>query len=62
MVDSLLVIHQQREDTARIALCYAGLLCSWIALTISAWVSEEVLAIKKDCGSHDKKTPARIGA
>ena len=28
MVDSLLAIHQQREDTARIAECLAGLLCS----------------------------------
>ena len=36
MVDSLLAIHQQRENTARIAECLAGLLCSWIALTISA--------------------------
>ena len=36
MVDSPLAIHQQGEDTARIAECLAGLLCSWIALTISS--------------------------
>ena len=36
VVDSLLAIHQQGEDTARIAECLAGLLCSWIGLTISA--------------------------
>jgi hypothetical protein len=27
VVDSLLAIHQQGEDTARIAECLAGLLC-----------------------------------
>ena len=35
MVDSPLAIPQQGEDAARIAECLAGLLCSWIALTIS---------------------------
>ena len=39
-VDSLLAIHQQREDTAGIAECLAGLLCKLDCSHNQRWVGQ----------------------